>query len=100
MIQDVLDVGYTDDVPGRVQHQAGHVIHPATPIYQVSQHVQVLETLNRHWYDQQAVIVGAGVKVVQPVRHLVGHDGSHRGIELVAVGLPDAHRFQVTTNDI
>ena len=55
--------------------------------------------LNRHWYDQQAVIVGAGVKVVQPVRHLVGNDGSHRGIELVAMGLPEVHRFQVTTND-
>ena len=46
-------------------------------------------------FRQQAVIIGTGMEVAQSSGHFVGHDSSHRGVELVDVGLQELHHIQV-----
>ena len=85
MIQFILIVGHGVNLWRRARHQGSHVVHPATLIYQL---MQLLKTLNTYRFSQHAVIVGAGMKVAQPARHLVSHAISHWGAELMAMDLP------------
>ena len=70
MLQDILHVGHTDDVPG-------YMVGQAMSIDEVLKHIKVLEPMNEHYQGQQLVVVGTGMKIVKPDRHFISHDGSH-----------------------
>ena len=60
----------------------------ATSVDKVLKGMKVLKTMVRHQRGLKTVVVGAGVKVTEPSRHLLGHDFSHHSINLVFMGLP------------
>ena len=57
--------------------------------------MQGLEPQHLGLFSQPAVIFGTGTEVSPSYGHLVGHDSSRWGIDLVAVGLMMMHCFQV-----
>ena len=67
------------------------MVCPTLIIHQVLQWPEVLNPIHSRQRDQQPVVVGAGMEVAQPPRHLVGHNGAYRSIQLATMGLPEMH---------
>ena len=96
MIQGMLVFGQTHNVPGWVKHQAGHMVHPRTLIYQLHSKCKSSRLFNRCQYGLQVLFVGASVKVAQPARCFVSLDCCDRGFEIIAMGLLELYGLEVT----
>ena len=63
--------------------------------HQVLQWPELLDPFHSRRWDQQPVVVGAGMEVAHPPGHLVGHNGAYGSIQLVTMGLPEMYCFQM-----
>ena len=81
--------------PGGVRHKSGRMVHPTLTIHQALQWPKVLHPFHSRRSDQQPVVVGAGMEIAPPPKHLVGHNGVHRSIQLVTMGLPEMYCLQM-----
>ena len=74
-----------------VRHKTGRMVSPTPTVHQALQWPEVLDLIHSRRRDQQLVVVGAGMEIAQPSRHLVGHNGTQGSIQLVTMGLPEMH---------
>ena len=77
---------------------AGAIAHDMAELPLHGDHAQqaVFDVAQCMGIHHQVTVHSTAMKVVQTAWYLVGHNGSHQGVEIIAMVLPEGHHLEVT----